>query len=169
MLTTNGIIYTKNYLQILFKPFEKSPDLILSTCEFAIRNHEGDLIAKYPISKLKKILKSEKFRYHYEFVKRVNSAGTKINGIFKSKVLKKISKAKNLDWDKLFVYQGSVIGKVLINRDVLASKLVRENFIQDIKVKINDLKYQLIFEKHKKFLIYFHHRSKINVKKKHIF
>jgi len=166
MLTTNGIVYYENYLQILSEQFEKYSDLILSTCEFAIRNHEGDLIAKYPITKTKNIQKYNKIQFHYEFINRANSAGTKINGIFNSKVLKEISMFKNLDWDKLFVYQASLIGKVIVHKNVLASKIVRENFIQDIKFKINDLKYKSILEKDKELLFYFHHRSKINVKEK---
>ena len=160
MLTTNGIIYEKKYLQKLIKPFKYNQKLVLSVCEFAIRNSLGDYIAVYPKTKPKKN-KINSFENHYNFLRGINSAGTKINGIFKSKILKDVKMIKNLDWDKLFLYQVSLLGEINIIKNIYASKLVRKNLIQDMKIVIDDQAYNSLVADKQNYQFYFHHRQKI--------
>jgi hypothetical protein len=136
MIATNGIIYSRNYLLTLIKEM-KDENVVLSTCEFYIADHNNNILAQYP--KTKRLYQNNysknKFFNHLIFVNNIVSAGTKINGIFRSSVLKKIKMIKNLDWDRVFVYQVSLLGKVFHTEEVLASKLVRKDMLKSIEIR----------------------------------
>ena len=145
MITTDGIIYNKDYILTLIQEM-KDKNVVLSTCQFCITDHDNNVLAEYPKTKKlnHKYYSENKFFNHYIFVKNNNSLGTKINGIFRSIVLKKIKMIKNLDWDKVFVHQASILGKIFHIEKVLATKPVRKDMLKSIEIRTD-------FEFYKKF------------------
>ena len=159
IITTKGIFYSQKFIHSLIKPLVQNSEAVFSTCEFGICDENGKEFCKYPLSKTKNFKIENLFKKHFRFVGSVNSAGTKINGIFKSSILKKLKFSNNLDWDKLFLYQASLCGSTNHLPIVLASKLIKKKLIRNIKIATNSEGYDEIFKNFDQSI--FHHRAKI--------
>lgn len=158
ILATKGIFYFPKFIHSLIKPFLQDSKKIFSTCEFSICDENGREFCKYPLTKTKNSNDKNLFKKHFSFIGSINSAGTKINGIFKSSILKKIKFSNNLDWDKLFVYQASLCGPTNHLPIVLASKLIKKNLMRNIKITTNLEGYEKISKNLDNNI--FHQRSK---------